>query len=359
MKTKFWSLDKINKEEVLQEAAQVLRSGGVVAFPTETVYGLGADGLSQQAVEKIFAAKGRPADNPLILHIADKQEIYGLVSEVPLQAELLMEEFWPGPLTIIFKKKEHIPKIVTAGLDTVAIRMPANEIANRLISLSGTPLAAPSANLSGKPSPTEAAAVEEDLNSKIDGIIDGGKAQFGLESTVVDCTGELVAILRPGSITEEQLEKIVAIKKNVSPLEGAAPKAPGMKYRHYAPKAPVYILSEGLHKEDIVFFCTVAQKRGLKVGCIAEKNILTDLPDGVTSQGGWQDEQGLTLLAKNLYSWLREFDKGQVDVILAQAVLQSGLGVAIMNRLEKAAQEKRIFDKIDFGKILPTLIKDL
>lgn len=359
-RTKIWRLyEKADKEGALREAAQIIKNGGTVAFPTETVYGLGADGLSKEAVGRIFAAKGRPADNPLILHIADKQDLSGLVEKVPVQAEQLMEKFWPGPLTIIFKKQAHVSDAVTAALDTVAVRMPANEIARAFIRLCETPLAAPSANISGKPSPTEAAAVLADLNGKIEGLLDGGKTQLGLESTVVDCTGAVPALLRPGSITAEQLEELVAIKAS-GPLTGdKAPRAPGMKYHHYAPEAPLYVLDRGFPKDEIGVFCLDAMKKGLKVGCIADADTLDRLPEGTLSRGGWQDDKTPVLLAQNLYSWLRAFDEQRADLIIAQAVPATGLGAAIMNRLSKAAQEKTILTKEDLEKIFRTPAKDL
>lgn len=359
MQTKYWCLkNDINNEAILQ-AAKIINAGGTVAFPTETVYGLGADGLSQEAVEKIFAAKGRPADNPLILHVADKKDIYKLAREVPVCAKLLVEKFWPGPLTIIFKKEKHIPDAVTAGLDTVALRMPSNEIANTLIAVCGVPLAAPSANISGKPSPTDAKAVQEDLTGKIDGVIDGGKTLFGLESTVVDCTTPIPVILRPGSITKEQLMQVIEIRDGGLTSEGAKPKAPGMKYRHYAPKAPVYILSRELSQETLFAFCQKAQEENLRIGWIVENSLLRNLPEDVHAYGGWEADGDLAILAQNLYLWLRAFDEGKADLVFVRAVPENDLGAAIMNRVCKAAELKVVSHASDLGKFFQTSVKDL
>ena len=244
MQTIYWNLQADNETEILKAAGCLLRQGEVVAFPTETVYGLGADGLNGTAVAKIFAAKGRPVDNPLILHIASVEDILPLTSGLTANARALMQSFWPGPLTLIVAKSDLIPDEVSAGLDTVGVRMPSHPIAARLIKETGRPIAAPSANISGKPSPTDASAVWDDMQGKIAGVIDGGSCGIGVESTVVDTTSAVPMILRPGGITREMLEEVLGAVEIDPALEGKGdfkPKAPGMKYRHYAPQAAMYL----------------------------------------------------------------------------------------------------------------------
>ncbi|MGV3463815.1 MAG: L-threonylcarbamoyladenylate synthase, partial [Heyndrickxia sp.] len=250
MKTLEWNVDSnvdnLKSNPQVVEAANLLKQNEVVAFPTETVYGLGANAISDEAITKVYEAKGRPSDNPLIVHIADFSQLYNLVLEIPKTAEKLMEKFWPGPLTIIFKvKSKAVSKKVTAGLNTVGIRMPDHPLALALIKAANLPIAAPSANSSGKPSPTTAGHVRDDLNGRISGILDGGETGIGVESTVVDCTGEVPIILRPGGVTKEAMENEIgnveidpALHENLN----SKPKAPGMKYTHYAPNAPVYLV---------------------------------------------------------------------------------------------------------------------
>ncbi|MDD4084507.1 MAG: threonylcarbamoyl-AMP synthase [Acholeplasmataceae bacterium] len=340
MKTQLWRLAG-NEEDgrKLREAAALLRNGEVVAFPTETVYGLGANGLDADAVRRIFAAKGRPADNPLILHIAEKNEIKDLASGLTPNAIALAEAFWPGPLTLVIKSSGVVPDEVTAGLDTVAVRMPNHEVARELIRLAGCPLAAPSANKSGRPSPTKAQDVLEDMDGLIAGILDGGGCAIGVESTVVDTTLPVPMILRPGGITREMLEEVVGAVGLDPALESdkeAVPRAPGMKYRHYAPKAPMYLL---VGRDADIHLARLAQlltSRGVKVGIVTdEKDAFAALPEGlaeVKTYGGL-----LPVLAGKLYQWLREFDRAGVAVILAKGVPENGLGLAVMNRLRKAA----------------------
>ncbi len=345
METEFWQ--SANEEDLLAAAA-IIKKGGLVAFPTETVYGLGANGLSGEAVAGIFAAKGRPSDNPLILHIADQSMLDQLVERVPPAAEKLMRAFWPGPLTLVLEKSSAVPDAVTAGLPTVAVRMPDHAVARRLIELSGLPLAAPSANLSGRPSPTAARAVKEDLDGRIHGIIDGGSTDVGLESTVVDCTQELPAILRPGGITYEQLAAVLGKLAQPGPEEKGAPKAPGMKYRHYAPRAPLYLLEAMPDEAELAVGLKRLLAQGKKAGMIVQSNLRGNLPAGVLPFT-WDKEEEL---ARFLYSWLRECDRQGAEVIFVQKIKSSGLGEAIMNRLVKAAEGKQEVCAADVAELL-------
>lgn len=328
--------------KLLETAAGILKKGGMVAFPTETVYGLGADALQELAAKQIYAAKGRPSDNPLIVHIAEFGQLEALVQEVPQKAEQLMKVFWPGPLTLVFKKQEIVPDGTTGGLDTVAIRMPGNPIALELIRQAGVPVAAPSANTSGRPSPTMAAHVYEDLNGKIPMIIDGGMVNIGIESTIVDVTCDPPMILRPGYITQEMLGEVIG-EVTVDPaLSGPmcsemAPKAPGMKYKHYAPKADftMYMGAEVAVTDRINQIANEKQSKGYKVGIIASDETFAKYPADVTVSIGSRTD-GLTI-SKNLYRILREFDEKAVDYILGETFEETAFGMAIMNRLLKAA----------------------
>jgi len=324
----------------LKIAAQVIKRGGMVAFPTETVYGLGSNGLNPAAIKKIFRAKGRPQDNPLILHISGIDELDVLVKEISSQAEKLISKFWPGPMTLVFKKSRIVPDEVTAGLDTVAIRMPDNPIARMLIRLSECPIAAPSANLSGKPSPTKVEHVIADLSGKVDIIIDGGNTPVGVESTVVDVTRTPPMILRPGGITREQLEEVVG-EVQIDPmlnLKNGRPRSPGLKYRHYSPDAQVIVV-EGAPKnrvKKIMALLKEKKHKGLKVGvmCVDETlKMYKNIPN-VLSMG--REKQPETI-APNIYDCLRVFDLKGVDVILVEGISERGMGLAIMNRLRKAA----------------------
>lgn len=348
MQTKYWQLDKekINSK-ILQQAAKIIKNDGLVAFPTETVYGLGANGLSENAVEKIYLAKGRPSDNPLILHIDDVSWLDVLARQVPLSARKLIERFWPGPLTVVLKKGGNIPELVTAGLDTIAIRMPNHPIALKLIEFAGVPVAAPSANLSGRPSPTTSQAVQEDLDGRIDAVISAGSANIGLESTVVDCTGEIPEILRPGSITKEQLELVVGNVAKCYDLNVKVPRSPGMKYRHYAPIAPLYIINFEVTDDALLKFFNQLLQEKRQVGVLANSRLLSVLPDDIVGLGGWHLEDDLDYIASNLYGWLRMFDEAKVDVVIAQGVKKEGLGQAIMNRMEKAAGLKFLSSETD------------
>ncbi|MCB5236267.1 L-threonylcarbamoyladenylate synthase [Niallia alba] len=345
MKTNYWSVDKnVDKEESysqIEQAADLLKRNEVVAFPTETVYGLGGNAKEDAAITKIFAAKGRPSDNPLIIHIAKLEQLDELVENVPTTAQKLMETFWPGPLTVIFeKKKGALSEVATAGLSTVGIRMPNHPVALQLIEQSGLPIAAPSANRSGKPSPTKAIHVKEDLDSRIAGIVDGGPTGVGVESTVVDCTGDKVVILRPGGITKEQLESVVGEVKIDQALinKEIKPKSPGMKYTHYAPNAPLFLV-EGT-KEKIQLLIAEEKQKGHTVGVLTtEENKAFYQADYVYACGQRTD---LSTVATDLYDGLRSFDHHQVDIIFGEMFPTEGVGQAIMNRLMKAASHQVI-----------------
>ena len=349
----------INDEE-LKEAAQILRDGGLVAFPTETVYGLGGNALDEKAAGKIYAAKGRPSDNPLIAHVSCAAEVTPLVKYIPEAGKKLMDAFWPGPLTIIFPKSDIVPYATTGGLDTVAIRMPVDPIANRMIALAGVPVAAPSANTSGRPSPTTADHVWQDLNGKIEMIIDGGPVGIGVESTIVDVSGDVPAVLRPGAITMEMLKNILG-EVTIDPAilgpmsEGVRPKAPGMKYKHYAPKADLTLVEPAnvadarktgeavaMTQEQVEQMVKTVWKlakekmdAGYKVGIICTDESRSHYPQGeVRSIGARKSQESV---AHNLYALLREFDDLKVDYIFSESFTQDHLGQAIMNRLSKAA----------------------
>lgn len=320
MITKIIKPTKIN----IEKCALELKKGNIIAFPTETVYGLGANALNSKAVKKIFIAKGRPQDNPLIMHIADKNDINKYVLNVPKKAQLLIDKFWPGPLTVILKKKKIVPKEITAGLNSVAIRMPANKIALELISKSNFPLAAPSANSSGKPSPTKAKHVYDDLKGKIKYVIDGNDCDIGIESTVIDFTSRTPTILRPGKITKEMIEKIIG-KINVTKTKTKKVKSPGMKYTHYKPKAEVILIKT-----------RIAQKF---VNDISKKNNVLFILNSKTSIKAKQILKYKTneQLAKNIFAWFRDADSKKINIIVVEAVKEIALGKAIMNRLKKAS----------------------
>lgn len=342
MKTKIQFIKNIDKDiKHLEEAAEIIKSGGIGAFPTETVYGLGANALDGEAVKKIFEAKGRPQDNPLIIHIAKKEDIDKYVDEVPKFAEELMEKYWPGPLTIILKKKNIVSDITSAGLDTVGVRMPDNDIALKLIELSGVPIAAPSANISGRPSPTDIERCEEDLNGRVDFIVGSEKSKIGVESTIVDATGEHLCVLRPGGITLEMLKEIdegVYIDKAILTTldKNTKPKAPGMKYKHYAPKAKVKMVQGPINKmvEKIREMVHNYIDEDLKVGIMATDETISMYDEGIVKSLGTRED--LTSVTKNLFEMLRSFDDLGVDVIITEAFEEKGLGVAIMNRLKKS-----------------------
>lgn len=343
METKIIKIDSdVYDKELLRLPSEALAEGRTVAFPTETVYGIGANALDESAIKKIFKAKGRPSDNPLIVHVTSMEAVETLVDEVTPIAKKLMEAFWPGPLTIIFKKSIAVPESVTAGLSTVAIRMPSHPIARDLIELSGVPVAAPSANLSGKPSPTTGAHVIEDLSGRVDYIVVGEQTTVGLESTVVDATGDIAMILRPGGVTKEALEAVVGMVNTDPAIENHSqdhlvPRSPGMKYTHYAPEAEVLLLqgSEVAMVEMIQNMCQRFVNGGKRVGIMTCDEHINDYNCGVVLSLGSKDD--LTKVAQQLFSTLRAFDEYGVDIILAESFEEKNLGSAVMNRLRKAA----------------------
>ncbi|VIG77053.1 RNA-binding protein [Clostridioides difficile] len=344
MKTIISNIDINNIDyEEIKIQAKLLREGKTVIFPTETVYGLGANALDENAVKKIYEAKGRPSDNPLIVHIYEKEEVYDLAKDISDKAKLVIEKLWPGPITIILNKKDIIPYKTSGGLDTVAIRMPSNIIARAIIKEAGIPIAAPSANISGRPSPTKAKHVYEEMNGRVDGIVLGGDSNFGLESTVLDLTEETPMILRPGSITKEVLEELlgeVKLDPSLSKKEdNQKSKAPGMKYKHYSPNADVYIISGKRENVAIKINDMIKSNRekGLKTGVMCtSKN--REFYDGEVIDLG----NSLEEVASNLFDALIEMDKKSVDVIYSEEFPKTGVGQAIMNRLLKSAGYKVI-----------------
>lgn len=337
--------NRIEKQTITQ-AGEIIRNGGLVAFPTETVYGLGGDGLNPDSSRKIYAAKGRPSDNPLIIHIYRMEDLQVLVKEIPDNAKKLAEAFWPGPLTMILPKSDIVPKETTGGLDTVAVRMPSHKVALAFIEAAGGFVAAPSANLSGKPSPTLAKYVVEDMDGRIDMIIDGGDIAIGLESTIVDLTGEVPMILRPGYITLDMLQDVLGeVKCDPTLLDGDCkerPKAPGMRYRHYAPKGDMLIVdgeTDAVARE-INRWVADSRKQGFKTGVIATGENADKYEADVVKVVGGRNEE--TAIAASLYRILREFDDEEVDAIYSESFATDGIGQAIMNRLLKAAGHKYI-----------------
>jgi L-threonylcarbamoyladenylate synthase len=327
--------------DLVAQAAALLRGSELVAFPTETVYGLGANATDADAVAKIYAAKGRPSDNPLIVHVADREAVSQIAAQIPPKAETLMERFWPGPLTLVLPKQPVVPDSVTGNLPTVAVRMPDHPVALALIRAAGVPVAAPSANLSGRPSPTAAEHVLEDLAGRIPLVIDGGETGVGLESTVLDLTVEPPAVLRPGGVTVEQLSEaigLVVVDKAVHGAEaGERPRSPGMKYQHYSPKAQVILVDGSVldMQAKIADLLYEYQEEGRRVGvmCSAESRGVYQAP--VVLEYGTREN--LPGIAGDLFSTLRAFDRHGVDVVLVEGVPLQGIGLAIMNRLKRAA----------------------
>ena len=349
MQTKIIRIDSEHIDiEKMQEAAALICEGELVAFPTETVYGLGADALRPEASAKIYEAKGRPSDNPLIVHICKFEELERIAKEVPEQARKLADAFWPGPLTMVVWKNEKVPYTTTGGMDTVAVRMPNHPVALSLISESGCLIAAPSANTSGKPSPTEAAHVADDMSGRIPMILDGGAVGIGIESTIVDLTEEIPMILRPGYITKQMLEDVLGEEVQIDPgilatdttdpsQAGQKPKAPGMRYKHYAPKADLVLVEGDTDKvvAEINNLVKSVQIDGKRVGVIATDETMDRYnADVVFSIGARDDEDAI---AQHLYKILREFDEQDVDAIYSESFATPRIGQAIMNRLLKAA----------------------
>lgn len=341
MQTKILKINSKNPQiSKIRQAAKIIKSGNLVAFPTETVYGLGANALNSKSVRKIFIAKGRPSDNPLIIHISNSADLKMLVEQIPDTAHQLINKFWPGPLTLVLKKSKKVPKITTGGINTVAVRMPENKIAQSLIKEAGVPLAAPSANVSGRPSPTTSKHVYNDLNGKISMIIDGGKTKIGIESTVVDLTRKTPMLLRPGAVTLEQLQDIIG-KIVVHPTiqerkSKSIHRAPGMKYRHYSPNAKI-ILIEGNNdkvRDKTLQLLSQFKKQGKKVGIMSSTNYRYN-SDMTVLLGN-----NLEKIASNLYTTFREFDAKQIDLVLVLGFSRKGLGLGIMNRVGKAAYKK-------------------
>lgn len=332
--------------DIIEKAGRILKEGGLVAFPTETVYGLGGNALNPASSEKIYAAKGRPSDNPLIVHISEKDDVYQIAEQVSEQAKQLMEAFWPGPLTLIFSKKALVPDKTTGGLSTVAVRMPSDKIARALIRASGGFVAAPSANASGRPSTTTAAHVAEDLSGRIEMILDGGQAVIGLESTIVDVSEEQPVILRPGVITRAMMEAVIGPveidRAVIAPDSHVKPKAPGMKYRHYAPKASLTIV-EGETKdviEAVNRLSAEAAAEGKRVGIMATDETAGCYGMGlVRSLGARSREEEISM---HLFEVLRSFDETDVDCIYSESFGDAAIGQAIMNRLLKAAGHRVI-----------------
>lgn len=378
---------KIFGKEGISEAAEILKGGGLVAFPTETVYGLGGNGLDKEAAKKIYAAKGRPSDNPLILHVSSIEEVYPLVKALPEKAKKLMEAFWPGPLTLVLPKSDIVPKESTGGLETVALRSPENALTLDLIRACGFPIAGPSANLSGRPSPTEASHVFEDLGGRIEGILEDGAVGIGVESTIVDLSENCPTLLRPGAITIEDLEEVLGEKVAIDPTllgksmaEGFTPKAPGMKYRHYAPKAEMILFKKKEEDETrsgqekiAKFILSYGEK---ELSDCPEKEVKKSVAKAILSYGEkelsvspekriWilcgedtaslyegdgrftvqilgRREEPLSM-THNLFRLLRKADEEGVELILGECYSEEGVGFALMNRLKKAAGQRILY----------------
>ena len=343
MDTNIIKIDSKNIDKSsIEIAAEVIKNGGLVAFPTETVYGLGANTFNEDGVKKIFIAKGRPSDNPLISHIYNISQLNDLAIVIPDFTEKLTSQFWPGPLTLIFKKNPNVPDIVTAGLDTVAVRMPSHPVALALLEATGVPIAAPSANISGRPSPTCSRDVIDDLNGKVDVIIDSDKSEIGVESTVLDISGIAPIILRPGAITLKQISKAigkeVSYNKNKDNNEDIIPQSPGMKYKHYSPNAHLILITGDINNISKIVIETAKknQSKGKIVGILSttQTNLFYTSFDQVICLG---DREKPETISSSLFTSLRDMDKLGVDVIIAEGIVEEGLGIAIMNRLRKAS----------------------
>ena len=332
-------------EMIMKEAGALLKQGALVAFPTETVYGLGANALDSEAAAKIYAAKGRPSDNPLIVHIADMDALPLITAEIPEAAKKLAAKFWPGPLTMVMRKSDVVPYGTTGGLDTVAVRMPAHPIALEMIRHGGGYIAAPSANTSGRPSPTLASHVADDMDGIVPLILDGGAVGIGIESTIVDLTDEIPTILRPGFITKEMLQEVVGevqIDKGLDADSKTPPKAPGMKYRHYAPKAELMIV-EGSSEAVVAKINALVrenEEKGICTGIIGTEETVSRYPTGIVKCMGTRNDE--LSISSHLYGILREFDESDAKVIYSESFEEGAMGSAIMNRLLKAAGHKII-----------------
>ena len=344
MITKYYQVDPLYPNIItLKKGADAIKEGKVVAFPTETVYGLGADAFNVNALEKIYEIKGRPLDNPMILHISSAENLHQLARHVPDKAAKAIKAFWPGPLTVVLPKKMEVPDIVSAGLPTVAIRMPLHAVALKLIKLAKVPIAAPSANLSGRPSPTTGLHVLRDLKGRVEMIIDGGPCLWGIESTVVDFTSEVPLILRPGAVTIEMLEAVVGQVKYDCALHDSlqAPVSPGLKYVHYAPKGKMYMVagenSEKITKK-IQELIEQYQRKNKRVAALVSREILKEIkqlkPDYLADMGSVSE---MELVASRIYPLLRNCDKMNIEIIITHAFPEEGLGAAVMNRLIKAS----------------------
>ncbi|WP_211220367.1 L-threonylcarbamoyladenylate synthase [Halalkalibacillus halophilus] len=321
----------------IQKAATLLQAGEVVAFPTETVYGLGADATNNQAIDKIFEAKARPQDNPLIVHIGSKSDVEKYVSDYPFHAKQLVEAFWPGALTVILPAKDAFARNVTAGLTTVGLRMPDHPVAQAILQASDLPIAAPSANLSGKPSPITAEHVLQDLDGRIAAVVDGGPTGVGVESTVVDCTAERPIILRPGGVTKADLEEVIGTIDVADHLleEADAPRSPGMKYKHYAPDVPIWVIAGDAPQMALVYEKLIAE--GKRVGYMISEERAEALH--VNPDISLGSAENVTEITKNIYAHLRAVDQLDVDIVLTESFSKQGIGQALMNRLERAASE--------------------
>lgn len=337
-------VNPLNPEKIkIQIAAEIIKKGGLVAFPTETVYGLGADALNSDAILALFKAKKRPLDNPPIIHVENADDVNKLVESLPEEAELLMKKFWPGPLTLVFRRSKMVPEVTVAGLDTIAVRMPKHEVALALIRESGVPIAAPSANLAGKPSPTNSRHVFDDLKGRIDVILDGGATCVGVESTVLDLSVKPPLVLRPGGIILEALREILG-EVELHPFVAAEKEiavgeihSPGMKHKHYAPKARLILVEGRLSAvvEKIIEMVNEYKHKGFRVGVLGtDETCQKYTGDSIKSLGSLFN---LEAIAQNLFRLLREFDEDNVDVIVAEGVPAEGIGLAVMNRLRKAS----------------------
>ena len=380
---------KIFGKEGISEAAEILKQGGLVAFPTETVYGLGGNGLDKEAAKKIYAAKGRPSDNPLILHVSSIEEVYPLVKALPEKAKKLMEAFWPGPLTLVLPKSDIVPKESTGGLETVALRSPENALTLDLIRACGFPIAGPSANLSGRPSPTEASHVFEDLGGRIEGILEDGAVGIGVESTIVDLSENCPTLLRPGAITPEDLEELLGEKVAIDPTllgksmaEGFTPKAPGMKYRHYAPKAEMILFKKKEEEENDLkagqedIAKSILSYGGEELSDCPEQEVKKSVAKAILSYGEkelsvspekriwilcgedtaslYEGDGRFTVqilgrleeplsMTHNLFRLLRKADEEGTELILGECYSEEGVGFALMNRLKQAAGQRILY----------------